>query len=382
MRRKRPRPPLGIIITLCAAFTMSCAPRNCVESGMPKPPPGETATDAGRTVRPAKRGFVVARGAHLFLDGERYRFVGVNMYSLPALPGAQKGYHCGNGFTDDEVRAALREVAAMGGRVVRIPAYQSATRGATDFDRLDFIVDTAEALGIKVAFVLENQWEHCTQGGYKYAGWYRGKYRKPYGSYKLSYVEYVKRVLTRYKDRPGILMWQLMNEAETVTTSDVSDPEAVLDFTRTMAGVARRADPNHLISLGTEGVLKPSSGGPIYALLHAIPDIDVVEAHDYADPWIGLPTDIHMARVTATELAKPFFIGEVGVSSPPYTRAQRAHIIGHKLQAAWEEDIDGVLLWSYRSIDGTKKHFGPKDPLVKVLQAFAASHGVLPLPPE
>ena len=322
-----------------------------------------------------------AKDGKLFLNGQRYRFIGVNMYSIVAVPADVPGYHCGNGFTDAQARTALAEVAAMGGRVVRVPVYQSVTRSGADYSRFDLLVDEAERLGLTLVPILESQWYYCTSGGYKYATWYASGYKKPYGAYRKSLRQYADETARRYRGRKGILAWQVMNESETRTTTDLADPESLLDFARDMLRIVQRADPTHLAMLGTEGVLKPSSGGPVFALIAGLPDNDVVEVHDYGQPKVGMPIAVHLARLVAKELRRPFIIGEVGVSSPRFTKKERAHMLMHKLQAAWAEDVDGVLLWSYRSVDGTSKHFGPKDPIVKEFRLFSIREGIQPKPP-
>ena len=78
-------------------------------------------------------GFVAARDGRLFLDGRRFRFVGVNVYSLASFPPGSCKYFCGLAHSDARVEEIMREVAAMGGNVIRIDAYQSFTEGGTDF---------------------------------------------------------------------------------------------------------------------------------------------------------------------------------------------------------------------------------------------------------
>jgi endo-1,4-beta-mannosidase len=328
--------------------------------------------------RPAPRqGFVAAEGHDLTLDGRPYRFLGVNVYSLASFPPGSGGFVCGIGWTDDGVRELLDDVRGMGGNAVRIDVYQSFTMGGEDFSRVDLILREASARGIRVVMTLENQWEDCTRGGYKYADWYRDGYRRPYGGYPMSYRDYVARVVRRYRDEPAVLMWQLMNEAESRTVHGLDDPEALLGFAADMADVVERNDPDHLLSLGTIGLHRPGSGGAFYALLHQIDGIDLVEAHDYHEDEREMPRDVWNAIVLARAIRKPFFIGEVGISSPPVRRSRRARLIARKLEAAWNEGADGVLIWAYRSFDGTDKDFDRNDPLYGTVRRFARTRGPL-----
>jgi len=332
----------------------------------------------GRPTRAANEEIVTSREGHLWLGTARYRFLGVNVYSLASMAPGSDGFACGNARTDDGVREVLDEIAAMGGNAVRIDAYQSFTAGGTDFSRLDLILDEAMTRGIRVILTLENQWPDCTEGGYKYADWYRTGYRRPYGDYPLSYREHVARVVARYRDEPAVLMFQLMNEAESKTVQGLDDPEALFAFANDMAELVRGIDRVHVLSLGTSGVERPGSGGAFYALLHQIAGLDVVEAHDYHDDTVAMPRDVWLSLLSARAIRRPFFIGEVGMDSPPLTPTQRATLMIEKIEAAWHEDAEGVLVWSYRAGDGGNKDFDADDPLAAALRRFSRTRRVRP----
>ncbi|MEY4745314.1 MAG: hypothetical protein RL272_1259 [Candidatus Parcubacteria bacterium] len=361
-RTDRLRKNAGLLgLTIAAVSMMTCATAPRLRT---------------RAAAPGREGIVSARDGHLWLDGRRYRFIGVNVYSLASAPPGSGGFACGNALGDDGVRQIIREVAAMGGNAIRIDAYQSFTAGGTDFSRLDLILREARENGVRVILTLENQWPDCTEGGYKYADWYRSGYREPYGAYPLSYREYVARVAERYRGEPAVLMWQLMNEAESRTVQGFDDPEALMAFTADMASVVRNADPDHIVSLGTIGVARQGSGGAFYALLHQIDGIGIAEAHDYHAETDEMPREVWLSLLAARAVGRPFFIGEVGMDAPPLTPSDRAGLIAAKLEAAWHEDVDGVLIWSYRAGDGGDKDFDIRDPLAGVIRRFSATRHV------
>jgi mannan endo-1,4-beta-mannosidase len=318
--------------------------------------------------------FVTARDGRLYLESRRYRFVGVNVYSLASFPPDSCKYYCGIAHTDQGVRDIMREVAEMGGNVIRIDAYQSFTEGGQDFSRLDFVIAEAKKRGIRLILTLENQWHDCTQGGYKFADWYRSGYRRPYGAYRLSFADYVRLVVGRYRDEPTVLMWQVMNEAESQNRIGAADPYALLTFAEEMAALVKSIDVRHLLSFGTTGVERPGSGGIYYGMLANIAGIDVVEAHDYGDDRQAMPDDIRRAQEVARLAGKPFFVGEVGISSPPLGREERAKLVMDKLEAGWDADFDGILIWSYRAGDGTNRDFDANDPLAAGIRRFTATH--------
>jgi endo-1,4-beta-mannosidase len=366
MKRTGRSPRAGAKLAILAAAAMAMS--TCVGGRYVRPTPG------------ARRGFVTASGSDLMLDGERYRFLGVNIYSLASAAPGSDGFACGERRTDAEVGAIMDELAAMGCNAVRIDAYQSFTSGDTDYARLDLIIDEARRRGIRVIMTLENQWPDCTEGGYKYSDWYRSGYRAPYGAYPLSYREYVARVVRRYRDEPTVLMWQLMNEAESKTLQNLDDPEALLAFAEDMAAVVHGIDDGHLLSLGTIGVARPGSGGAFYALLHQLPGIDLAEAHDYHADTQAMPREVWLSLLAARAIGRPFFIGEIGMDSPPLEPAQRATLVVEKLEAAWYAEADGALIWSYRAGDGGNKDFDSRDPLAAALRRFSRTHRVRPVP--
>jgi hypothetical protein len=232
-------------------------------------------------VNPTPAGFVARNGTNFELDGVLFRFVGANMYNAAGDPDI---YECGpwmqnpNEELDDWF---ARFKGDSGGRIIRFWAYQSYTKGGTDWRALDRVMRLANKHGLKVIPVLENQWVECSEGGYKYDGWYAGGYLKPYGSYPLSYKEYVQRVVERYKNEPAIAAWMLMNEAESKTNTGAENAEALYAFTRDMSAFIKSLDQNHLVTLGSIGTGQPGVSGSNYQLLYSLPTLDFMEFHDY-----------------------------------------------------------------------------------------------------
>lgn len=332
--------------------------------------------------RPEK-GFVIARGTKLYLNDRPYRFLGVNIYSLLSYPHGKGRFSCGRGYTENAVRAVIKEVADGGGNVIRLPAYQSfltAPNDPTSFDfkRFDTVIAEAKKHDIKLIVMLESQWWHCTKSGYKWSDWYERGFRSPYGKYKRSYIHLVHALMARYKDENTILAWQPINEAESRDASTMlDDPEPLYRFMREVTRTIKRLDPNHLVSTGASNIDAPGSGGPFFTLLHQIPGIDLIEAHDYGSENIAKPTELRKIATIARNLRKPFIIGEVGVqTSASVSRGRRAKLVMQKVSSAWNNGASGVLIWSYRSSNGRGFDFGPKDPLYGKLREFSRRHGI------
>jgi len=323
----------------------------------------------------AEAGFVAVRDGRLFLDGRRYRFVGVNVYSLASFPPGSGKYYCGRPHSDREVEEIMREVAAMGGNVIRFDVYQSFAAGA-DLSRIDLIVALARRYGLRLIPTLENQWADCTAGGYKTADWYRRGYREPYGGYPLSFRDHVRLIVSRYRDEPVILMWQVMNEAGGSEWWRPDDGKPLTAFAADIAGLIKGLDRGHPLCLGTAGLGRAGLGPADFTDLADIVSLDAIEAHDYDREWDPLPAVLRQAQAIAVSAGKPFFVGEMGIPSPPFDRERRAELTRLKLEAAWDAGVDGYLLWSYRAGDGTGRDFDADDPLFGIVRGFTAAHPV------
>ena len=299
-------------------------------------------------------------------------FVGVNIYSLASFPESNK-FGCGRHFSDEDVDKIFDEMQSMDARVIRIWAFQSFTENGEDFSRLDFLIKKANAHSLKLILTLENQWDACTNSPYKNADWYRGGYKKPYGSYKLSYRDYVDKIVKRYREEPAVMMWQLINEAESKTDSGSADPFALLSFAADISGLIKSLDNEHLVSLGTTGGNLSGTADNAYLYLHALPTIDVVEAHDYSVRK-DLSYESKRCITTAKRLGKPCFLGEVGLSLDKFSAGERAQIITAKLSAARAQGIAGVIIWSYKADERRGMNFDANDPLFKAIRMFRDSY--------
>jgi hypothetical protein len=327
-------------------------------------------------------GFVQRSGTQFSLNGQPFRFVGINRYGAAN----SAAYSCGSSGDQTTYLAQMFQdvQTEAGGTVLRFWAFQSYTNGGTDWTGIDTVVATAKANGFKIIPVLENQWADCTLGGYKYDTWYSSGYKSPYGGYALSYRDYVGQIVNRYKNEPTIMAWMLMNEAECKNTSGTANPTALYNFAVGMSGYIKSLDPNHLVTLGTIGDGgQPGTESNNYLNLYAISTIDFAEAHDYNSDTVPLPgsstgtlnltcTDsslaCNMARAILV-LGKPFIIGEAGIragSGYTYTFSQRAGYFNQKIAAQWSNGGAGYLIWHWATTSGGYD-FGPGDPLNSVL---------------
>lgn len=332
--------------------------------------------------------FVVRSGTHLLLDGKQFVFTGLNIYNANSRDNCW--YSLGSGSALASSLSQLRG----GNAVIRAWFFQTeATRaGHRDWSAFDHTLAAARLAHVRVIPVLVNQWGDCEgwssyAAGYKTESWYRAGYRQRPTSPGTSatYRDWVREVVTRYRNDPTILAWQLVNEAEdkqSLTGSCSSTAPATLRaFASDISTLIKHIDAHHLVSIGTIGTGQCGSAGSAYQSLHALPNVDLCEVHDYStvamagDRWNGLK--VRLAQCAADH--KVMFVGESGIrTSATLTPAKRAALFRQKLDAQRRAGIAGVVVWDWRDAahGGTASdgyEIGPGDPVLAVLSGFRHS---------
>jgi CSLREA domain-containing protein/uncharacterized repeat protein (TIGR01451 family) len=342
--------------------------------------------------------YVTRSGPGLDLAGQPYTFTGINLYN------ANSDGWCREALSDTELEDALDD-AALGGEthgVLRAWFFQTLATdkgsNARDWTRFDRTIAIAKARGYKVIATLTDQWGECGTHvtptyGYKTEQWYQSGYLSPdpgmvddgagggYGAGWLSYRDWVAEVVARYDDEPAILAWQLINEAEVnpggafgVCPPGDGPRDTLISWATDMSNLVRLLDANHLISLGTIGSGQCGSQGSQYQDVHALPNIDVCEVHDYTphqaipgDPWNGF--GVRVGQCAA--LGKPLIVGETGIipAAVGGTLEDRALAFRAKRLAQSNLGVDGIVAWNFFPGGSTLDNFdiGPGDPALAEL---------------
>ncbi len=347
--------------------------------------------------------FVARDGRELTLDGQPFRFTGVNIYA------ANSDGWCGEHYDANQLRTAFDGIGSRD-TVLRAWFFQTlaaqkgpdgAWTGVRDWTRFDQTLAIAAEKGVHVIVTLTDQWGECGDGGhsgFKDKDWYLGGYNSPdpilaarYDHW-VSYRDWVTEVVNRYKDDSTILAWQLVNEAEVKDSLNagcpVGDPGNPLDhghilreFARDISDLVRSIDANHLISLGTIGGGQCGTDAWQYPLIHDLPNIDLCEVHDYSleampgVPWNGLQLRLDQCA----GLDKPVFIGESGITPDNLPLADqslegRARLYDAKFRAQFGAGVVGELVWDYRRTGSTLNTYdiGDGDPTLDRLRAWSA----------
>lgn len=306
---------------------------------------------------PTPGAFVKANGTQLTLNAVPYRFAGVNLYN------ANSRNNCWFplGYNDSALATALAYIP--GADVFRAWFFQwmATSNGVRDWTAFDHTLSVAAAAGKKVIVTLADQWGACERPDisvYKSEAWYSNGYTtSPDNPYVLSsYRTWVTEAVTRYRDDPTILMWQLMNEAEdapAANTGCTSSAAATLyAWASDMASVVKHIDSNHLLNIGTSGGGQCGAVYRDYQTLYSIPAVDICEYHDYGSPTDSMPGDqwngLQFRIDQCAALGKPIFVGEVGIKTTDAgSLSTRASDFNAKLAAWYSAGVSGALLWNF-----------------------------------
>ncbi len=225
----------------------------------------------------AASSFVQRSGSQLLLDGQPYRIVGGNTYYL--------GY-----VIEPTLNAALDLAQSFGMNSIRIWAFLDsaqppgewdvsfqywdaakaapvANEGPNGLQRLDRAVASARERGIRLILTLTNNWPDF--GGMpQYVQWLGldAKHKNSFYSdprCKEMYKNWVRQIVTRYRNEPAILAWELANEPR---CEGHGGSDTLLAWADEMSAFVRQLDPNHLIGVGDEGYFKRHQawGNPLY----------------------------------------------------------------------------------------------------------------------
>jgi mannan endo-1,4-beta-mannosidase len=375
----------------------------CTAAARPAADPGPT--DPGSLQGGTRDDLVTRSGAGFVLGAEPFRFVGFNLYDAASSP----KYTCVHWtpYTDtqlDNTFAYLHDTAGV--TVIRFWAYQTYTEGGTYWAGMDRVLRAARLYDMKVLPVLEDGPGNCSTGvngvpktDYDGDTWYSTGYKVPYGSAKLSYRDYVRVVTAHYRGNPTIFGWSMMNEAET-DQRDSQGRSELVDFAQDIASVIKKADPTHLLTVGSQSNGAPGASGPDFTAVYSLPQIDFAEVHDYADRGSdtqalpGGPDDgtrlpsassatcrsrsapISCSMAEAVEvLHKPFIVGEAGIGATGAAgRARRAVLFRAKMTAAFRVGASGYLVWQVNNVEDTDYDVltTDADPLIPTMGRIAA----------
>ncbi|MFV0417427.1 MAG: beta-mannosidase [Dysgonomonas sp.] len=303
----------------------------------------------------------VTENGQFIKNGKPYYYIGTNFW-YGAILGSE-----GEGGNRERLTKELDSLSAIGVENLRIlvgadgvngikakvePTLQTAPGVYNDtiLAGLDFLLMEMEKRNMSAILFLNNSWEWS--GGYsQYLEWTgHGKapvpaldgwntfseYVKGYqkcDSCKTLFANHVEYILSRtnrytnkrYVEDPTIMSWQIGNEPRAFAD------ENKVSFALWISDVARQIkelDPNHLVSVGSEGYMGCEGDIQLWELIHSYPQIDYTTIHIWPYNWGWAKKDdlsgtldfskeqtgiyIEKHRDIASKYRKPLVIEEFG----------------------------------------------------------------------
>ena len=329
--------------------------------------------------------FVRTRGSRFVVDGRPFRFVGANVSVM---------YR-----DEDRVRMpeTLRQASQAGIRVVRVWASGEGGPGdigpvsdLADWPRthplrwapgqwneealvhLDNVMLEAARNNLLVQLCLGNWWRD-TGGVTQYLRWARiadaadEKFRFGINPERAMlfytnnetrrlYREHLEKLATRrntvtgvlYRDDPNIFGWELMNEAQAVT-SRWSERRA---WIAEMSAYLKSLDPNHIIAPGDWGY-RTAAERREWLADHQLPNIDYCDVHNYprddTDSFVDSPKAlgefIDNRAAAAFSLKKPLMFGEFGMAVEGYNGFSQVEWYRAFLENNVRAGAAGAMFW-------------------------------------
>ena len=262
--------------------------------------------------------FVKVENGHFVKDGKPYYYVGTNFW-YGAILGSE-----GQGGNRERLCKELDLMKEMGIDNLRVLVGSDGERGVktkveptlqvapgeyndTILAGLDYLLMEMGKREMKAVLYLNNSWEWS--GGYGYYLEQAGAGRQPrpdevgypafmqaMSQYSMNerahelFYDYVRFIIGRqnrytslnYIDDPVIMAWQIGNEPRAFSE------EAKQPFAKWLAeasALIRSLDPNHLISVGSEGIWGCEMDSALYRQISEDPNIDYLTAHVWPYNW-------------------------------------------------------------------------------------------------
>ena len=188
--------------------------------------------------------------------------------------------------------------------------------------RLDYVVSTAEAKGVKIVMPLLNNYGDL--GGIPaYTTAFGGNSTSFYtdAESQAAYRNYVQFIVNRYKNSPAIFAWELANEPR----CSQCPSSVITNWATSISAYIKSLDSKHMVALGDEGWFDTASiGDGSYAYSGyegvdfvknlAIPTLDYGTFHCYPDQWGYVPL-IKTERVLADYCEATIILGQMSGSN-------------------------------------------------------------------
>ncbi|MEO6490713.1 MAG: cellulase family glycosylhydrolase [Ferruginibacter sp.] len=358
-----------------------------------------------------KRLFVKTNRTQFSLNGKSYYFIGANYWygGLLALQkDPQKGkarliyeldFMRSNGVSNLRVLVGAEGTGPINGVKRVSPALQPKKGGFNEdvLKGLDLLLTEMAKRDMKAVLYLSNNWEWS--GGFlQYLNWNglladSTLQRKPgwdelrdqvsmfysCGSCKSDYEHQLRYVLKHkniysgisYINEPAIMSWEIANEPRPMRPGAIEDYKKWIS---SITSIIRSIDKNHLITIGTEGIIGTENSKELYTAIHTQSAIDYLTIHIWPKNWgwyadtsiaAAMPVIIQKTKEyiddherIALQINKPLVIEEFGLprdqqsfsSESPVTSRNTYYkfiLEEHKRSVKNKGPIAGINFWAF-----------------------------------
>jgi len=262
--------------------------------------------------------FVKQKDGQFFIGEKPYYFIGTNFWYGAILGSEGQGgnrdrlhkeldFMQANGITNLRILVGADGVAGQAVKVMPTLQQAPGVYNDTIFDGLDYLLVEMGKRNMHAVLYLNNSWEWS--GGYgQYLEW-AGKGNVPekgvhdwpvFVEHVAKYAdcdschalfnEHVKYVLSRtnrytnkkYTDDPVIMSWQVGNEPRAFSEDGKA---GFAKWIKESTALIRSLDPNHLVSIGSEGIWGTEMDSVLFQQMHADPNVDYLTMHIWPKNW-------------------------------------------------------------------------------------------------
>ena len=343
--------------------------------------------------------YVTVNNGNFYLGDSIYRYIGTNFWYGTILASE------GRGGNRDRLARELDSLKSLGITNLRIlvggegeeglashisPTLQTAPGVYNDtlLQGLDYLLDQLEKRDMKAVLYLNNAWEWS--GGFgTYLEWAgAGKAVNPAHDGYPAYVKYASQFVRnetakelaakhvskivgrvnsitgrRYADSPAIMSWQIANEPRAFADES---KHAFSEWIAETAALIKSIDPNHLVSVGSEGYNGCEGDIDLWKEIHSYPDVDYATIHIWPYNWSWITAEtvndsvavacaktdeyisqhydaLYKALVDSGAMMKPIVLEEFGYPRDAMATAKGSAVNGRDTYYAhvFDEVIDG-----------------------------------------
>lgn len=322
--------------------------------------------------RPADKRFLVIDGDQFRYAGKVFKLKGSNYYPRDYMWAAMWKVDA------DLVAADAARMRTLGMNCVRIlvpyrnGGWGGANPPAGHLDKLTSFINTFGARGIRCVVTLFD-WETSFPAA--------GEKRE------AEHLRHLEAIVSRLKDNPYVLMWDVKNEPEHPANIGGKDdwsenPEArdkIVSWLERMCNAVRRIDTNHPVCVGLRWANNVDE---------TLPFVDVAMFHSY---WPNIGTEqIPNVKKFMGKDVKPIVVEEFGWPSHPtpcereggqivhdFTEQDQVKFYEKHLAAFREHDIAGCIQWM--TYDAAKYSNNPKESFEKYFGLWHYDYSLKPV---